>query len=79
MSGPADLAGPLEQRERDDSLARQAAANAEHETPFTIEGVRVCLDCYEPIPPERIKANEYAVRCTDCQDDHDRRRARGLA
>lgn len=35
-----------------------------------------CLDCGEDILPERRKAVENAVRCKECQDDHDKREAR---
>lgn len=79
MSDPADLAAPVEQRQRDEALANQAAANAAHETPFEIQGKRVCLDCHDPIPARRLKACPHAVRCTDCQDDRDRRVKRGFA
>lgn len=37
------------------------------EEPFEIEGVRVCLDCFEPIPSARLKAKPDAVRCVDCK------------
>jgi phage/conjugal plasmid C-4 type zinc finger TraR family protein len=79
MTDAADFAGPIEQREREAALARQAARNEEHETPFEIEGMRVCTDCYEPIGARRLEANPHAVRCTECQQDLDRRRARGMA
>lgn len=35
-----------------------------------------CLDCGEDIIPERRKAVTNAVRCKECQDDHDKREAR---
>lgn len=35
-----------------------------------------CLDCGEDIPKERRKAVKNAVRCKECQDDHDKREAR---
>jgi RNA polymerase-binding transcription factor DksA len=35
-----------------------------------------CLDCGEDILPERRKAVKNAVRCKECQDDHDKREAR---
>ncbi len=79
MSDPADLAAPVEQRQRDDALANQAALNAAHETPFEIDGKRVCLDCYDPIPARRLKACPHAVRCVECQNDHDRRAQRGIS
>lgn len=79
MTDIFDQATELETRERADSLARQAQKNAAHETPFEIEGRRVCLDCYEPIARKRLAANPHAVRCTECQGDNDRRRKRGMA
>lgn len=79
MSDDADIAGAVEQRQRDEVLANQAAVNAVHETPFDIEGKRVCLDCYEPIASKRLAANPHAVRCVECQNDHDRRAQRGIA
>ncbi|WP_312388563.1 TraR/DksA C4-type zinc finger protein [Stutzerimonas nitrititolerans] len=35
-----------------------------------------CLDCGEDIPKERRDAVKNAVRCKECQDDHDKREAR---
>lgn len=35
-----------------------------------------CLDCGYDIPALRRKAVENAVRCKECQDDHDKREAR---
>lgn len=35
-----------------------------------------CLDCGEDIPKERRDAVSNAVRCKECQDDHDKREAR---
>ena len=79
MTDFADNAGPLIERENADSLARQAQKNAAHETPFEIEGKRVCLDCFDPIARKRLAANPHAVRCTECQNDHDRRVKHGMA
>lgn len=76
MTDVLDKAGEVEQRDRDAALARQAAAGQEQETPFVIEGRRVCLGCFEPIARGRLKANPQAVRCVECQVSHDRRRAR---
>ena len=79
MTDEADKSLKIIERENTDSIARQAAANAAHETPFEIEGKRVCLDCYDPIARKRLAANPHAVRCTECQNDHDRRAQRGMA
>jgi len=35
-----------------------------------------CLDCGEDIPKERRDAVSNAVRCKECQDDHDQMEAR---
>ncbi|RRV38645.1 TraR/DksA family transcriptional regulator [Stutzerimonas stutzeri] len=35
-----------------------------------------CLDCGEDILPARRQAVTNAVRCKECQDDHDKREAR---
>ncbi|OMG61484.1 TraR/DksA family transcriptional regulator [Stutzerimonas balearica] len=35
-----------------------------------------CLDCGEDIPKERRDAVSNAVRCKECQDDHDKRERR---
>ncbi len=35
-----------------------------------------CLDCGEDIPELRRKAVKNAVRCKECQDDHDKREGR---
>ncbi len=35
-----------------------------------------CLDCGEDILPARRQAVKNAVRCKECQDDHDKREAR---
>lgn len=67
-----DRAAELEQRERDESLARRGAPA--HETPFEIEGKRVCLDCFEPVTKKRLAANPHAVRCVACQTRLERRR-----
>jgi DnaK suppressor protein len=29
---------------------------------------RMCLDCKEPIPAKRLKANPAATRCVECQE-----------
>lgn len=29
---------------------------------------RYCEDCDEQIPPERVKAAPYCVRCVECQE-----------
>lgn len=43
------------------------------ETPLEMNGQRFCLDCDERLSFARMEANPRAVRCVDCQNDHDRR------
>ena len=76
MADIADRAEELERLEREEALARHAQAAAETEPPFEIEGRRVCLDCFEPLAKRRLKAAPRAVRCVDCQTEHDDRRGR---
>lgn len=73
MADDLDRAQNLEELEREQSLGRQARAAVSHETPFEIEGQRVCLDCFEPLSRKRLKANPQAVRCVECQGVHEQR------
>lgn len=43
------------------------------EAPLERNGQRFCLDCDERLSVARMDANPRAVRCVDCQNDHDRR------
>mgnify|MGYP002039689911 CR=1 FL=1 len=43
------------------------------EPPMEMSGRRFCLDCCDEIAMARLSANPRAVRCVDCQNDHDRR------
>lgn len=66
----ADRAQHLEQRERDDVLARRSLASA-----AALAGAgdhRACIDCEEEIDPARLGANPRAMRCIDCQTRHER-------
>lgn len=42
------------------------------EAPLEINGQRLCLDCDGALSSARLKANADAVRCVECQTDHDR-------
>ena len=59
--------------ERRTAEAVRAVRNRPIEAPLEVEGERVCLDCREPIAIARLNANPPAVRCIDCQTDHERR------
>ena len=78
MADIFDRASALEQQERDASIARRTVLASAHEAPFEIEGVRVCLDCFEPIAKRRLKALPAAARCVECQTLKERRGAHGL-
>ena len=71
MSKQLDLAQEVEQRQRDEALARQAEVASVTEQPFEIDGKRVCLDCVEPLLAERLDAKPDAVRCVECQTFHE--------
>lgn len=43
------------------------------EPPLEVNGQRLCLDCDGPLSRARMQANPNAVRCVECQTDHDRR------
>lgn len=68
-----DVAAELQQRDREGGL-RVALRTAHRETvPLVINGERCCLECEEPIDPERLRANPGAVRCVSCQAKHEKR------
>lgn len=70
-------------QERDEFFRETALSKAlnrrplEDDDPLIIDGVRCCLDCEEPIPPARLKANPGAKRCTSCQSKKERRKDNG--
>lgn len=80
MTDLVDRAQAREEAEREAALerARDRAHEASRETPFEIEGRRVCLECFEPIDRRRLKANPQAVRCLECQTTQERRRRGSL-
>lgn len=67
----------IDQAQHQELLARDVAM-AQHRArrgapePCVRDGVRVCLGCFEPIEPRRLRALPDAVRCTQCQDDFER-------
>ncbi len=68
-----DLAAAFQQMDLERALKRVLEAAHRADEPFYIHGERCCLDCGEPIPPERIRANPQAVRCVACQAGRERR------
>ena len=59
MADDADLAGPLIERSKDNSVTaiRKQLAGA---------GQDCCDDCGEDLTPERRKAAPWAIRCVPC-------------
>lgn len=67
-------------QEREAEFQAQALAAAIHrprEAPHTVDGVRVCRDCEDPLGRQRLKANPDAVRCMDCQKWYERQQRNG--
>lgn len=68
-----DRAKELEMADRESALNRQLEQAKETETPLERDGVRVCLDCGDPIDPKRLAARPEAVRCVWCKYIKERR------
>lgn len=51
--------------------AIDAAYNDTSVSPIYRDGVALCIDCEEPIPPARLKALPGCCRCVDCQEDYE--------
>lgn len=49
------------------------ALQGHRETPLEVNGHRLCLECNDRISAARLSASENAVRCVECQTDHDQR------
>lgn len=66
---PVDYAKEREMLHRQISLEAQLNKpdHSPGEEPFEIEGIRVCLDCLDPIPLGRLEAWPNALRCVDCK------------
>jgi phage/conjugal plasmid C-4 type zinc finger TraR family protein len=56
------------------ALSKALNRRPEDDDPLIIDGIRCCLDCEEPIPLARLKANPGAKRCTLCQSKKERRK-----
>lgn len=73
----ADRASLLEQQARERALAE--ARRQPHEEPlYDDDGVRICIDCWDPIEHARLAAAPRTVRCIDCQSVHETRMRDGL-
>lgn len=73
-----DIVDRAQEREAEfQAQALAAVVHRPHETPHIEHGVRLCLDCDDPLGRQRLKANPDAVRCLDCQTLHERKLKRG--
>ncbi len=54
-------------RQNDKQRAKQNDRQCVHKPPLERAGVRVCLDCHNPINPARLCALPQSVRCVECQ------------
>ncbi len=65
-----DRAKELEMMQR--KAAIEAVLNSQDrsvgEEPIEIDGVRYCLDCYDPIPQSRLEVKPDAIRCVHCKE-----------
>jgi RNA polymerase-binding transcription factor DksA len=79
----ADRAQILEEGEREEALRRLRDSTAYCEAQIKIphptrsrggggEMVVICRECLDPIQEERLRAYSKAVRCIDCQIEHER-------
>ena len=68
-----DVAAELQQQDREGALRVALREAHRKESALIIDGERCCLDCDEPIEPERLSANPDAVRCVFCQKKNERR------
>ena len=62
MADDVDMA----QDKADEALQRHIANAVQHA--HTV-GRPDCVDCGDPIPEARRRANGFAIRCVDCQED----------
>jgi DnaK suppressor protein len=69
-----DAAAELQQMDREGALRVALRTAHRREQPLVIGGERCCLDCEEPIEPERLSANPDAVRCVVCQGKREKHR-----
>lgn len=60
-----DEAQQYEQRDRERALAVMRIKPTE--APLVVEGKRLCLDCHDAIPAERLRIASDVVRCAPCQ------------
>lgn len=68
-----DKAQQAEQRDRDIALHALHLRLAAEFTPRNEAIDRTCIDCAQPIEPERITAMRGCSRCIDCAQAHELR------
>jgi DnaK suppressor protein len=66
-----DVASEIEEAERLSVIEQHI--NRPKQTPTIVGGLRLCDDCGDVIPPQRIEASPDCVRCIYCETDHDKK------
>lgn len=67
MADPADLGSEREEIQRKEALDRVRYRPVEDPL-LDGDGDRICRECEEKIPFERLMACPHAVRCVPCQE-----------
>lgn len=71
MTDQLDRARAIEMRQREAAL--QEALHTTPEPPQQIiNGVVCCIDCDEPVSPQRLRAKPNAARCIHCQSQEEK-------
>ena len=76
MSDIIDRAQRAEETFRERALKRRSNAKEDALQTAGEDGWPICIDCGERIPKARLAARPNAVRCIECQRDHEKRTAR---
>jgi len=72
----ADRAKQLEMQQRQRAIDN-ALSEPDHgwgESQLTVSNEIVCIDCYDPIPKERLAIKPDACRCVDCKEVWEKKR-----
>lgn|GEM_PF-6125509 len=74
MTDQIDPVPEMEQRERDEGVRRVRDRIAESFKPRAPGVAALCIDCDEPIEPERLAALAHKTsRCVSCAQDFEQR------
>jgi RNA polymerase-binding transcription factor DksA len=73
-----DQAQASEERDREFALRMMRLRIAESFRPRSGGVDGQCIDCENPIEPERMRALRVTSRCSSCAQDHEKRMKAGL-